>query len=98
MLTLTIGVACLYAGLFVFNLGLATFLVPNSLLTSMLSSPVSFGSYVSLAWGFTTMGIVAGALGSSLETDQAVRQAAYGYRESQRRAQYRDEDNNSGQS
>lgn len=91
VLTLTIGVACLWAGLFVINLGLATFLVPSSLLASMVSSQVTFGTYVSLAWGFTTMGVVAGALGSSLETDQAVRQAAYGYRESQRRATYQDD-------
>lgn len=93
VLTLTIGVTCLYAGLLAINLGLASFLVPSSLLTSQLSSPVTFGSYVSLAWGFTTMGVVAGALGSSLESDQAVRQAAYGYRESQRRARYQDEGN-----
>lgn len=91
VVTLTIGVSCLYVGLFAINLGLASFLVPSSLLTSMLSSPVTFGSYVSLAWGFTTMGVVAGALGSSLETDQAVRQAAYGYRESQRRARYQED-------
>ena len=92
VLTLTIGVACLYGGLLVINLGLATFLVPSSLLGSMVSSQVTFGTYVSLAWGFTTMGVVAGALGSSLETDQAVRQAAYGYRESQRRAAHQDGD------
>ncbi|WP_459155861.1 hypothetical protein [Salinifilum ghardaiensis] len=44
------------------------------------------GTYVTLARGFTTMGAVAGALGSSLGSDRAVRQAAYGYREEQRRA------------
>lgn len=94
--TLTIGVGCLYAGLFVINLAVAAFLVPSSLLASTLSSPATFGTYLALAWGFTTMGVVAGALGSSLESDQAVRQAAYGYRESQRRARHQD-DNEHGE-
>ncbi|WP_051111760.1 hypothetical protein [Sciscionella marina] len=84
--TLIIGVACLYLGLFVVNLAIAAFLVPTSLLTSTVGS-ASVGMYVALAWGFTTMGVIAGALGSSLESDQAVRQAAYGYREQQRRAE-----------
>lgn len=83
--TLTIGVSCFYLALLIINFGVAAFLVPSKLLISTLSSPVHVGTYLALAWGFTTMGVVAGALGSSLETDQAVRQAAYGYRESQRR-------------
>lgn len=90
--TLTIGVGCLYGSLFVINLGVASFLVPSSLLASTVSAPATFGTYLALAWGFTTMGVVAGALGSSLESDQAVRQAAYGYRESQRRARHQDHD------
>lgn len=85
VLTLGVGVGCFYVGLFVINAAVAGFLVPSSLLTSTLGSPVTIGSYLSLAWGFTTMGVVAGALGSSLEDDATVRQAAYGYREAQRR-------------
>lgn len=84
--TLTIGVGCLYGGLFVLNLGMGAFLVPTSVLTSMVGTS-DFTTYCTLAWGFTTMGVVAGALGSSLESDQAVRQAAYGYREQQRRTE-----------
>ncbi|WP_338598690.1 5,10-methylene-tetrahydrofolate dehydrogenase [Saccharopolyspora sp. SCSIO 74807] len=90
VLTLTIGVSVMYAGLFVINLLVALFLVPTNLLTSTLGH-AEFSVYVSLAWGFTTMGVVAGALGSSLESDQAVRQAAYGYREEQRRGERRRE-------
>lgn len=88
VITLTIGVGCMYLGLFVINLGLAVFLIPMPLLSSLISSSAAQpGTYVALAWGFTTMGIIAGALGSSLESDHAVRQAAYGYREQQRRAE-----------
>ncbi len=87
VLTLAIGVGCLYAGLFVVNLGIALFLVMPGLLTSTLGHPATWTTYMSLAWGFTTMGVIAGALGSSMESDRAVRQAAYGYREEQRRAE-----------
>lgn len=88
VLTLSAGVACMYAGLFVINLGVAAFLVPSSLLTSTLGHPADATTYVTLAWGFTTMGMIAGAMGSSLESDRSVRQAAYGYREQRRRAEY----------
>ncbi|GAB3693494.1 hypothetical protein [Saccharopolyspora tripterygii] len=85
--TLTIGIGVMYIGLFVVNLAVATFIVPPSLLASSLGHPADFTRYLALAWGFTTMGVIAGALGSSLESDQAVRQAAYGYREEQRRSE-----------
>ncbi|TDC91535.1 hypothetical protein E1161_16090 [Saccharopolyspora aridisoli] len=85
--TLTIGIGVMYFGLFAVNLVVALFLVPPHLLASTLGHPADFTRYLALAWGFTTMGVVAGALGSSLESDQAVRQAAYGYREDQRRGE-----------
>lgn len=86
--TLTIGVGCLYVGLLVINLVVASFLVPLPLIASTISAEAATPStYIALAWGFTTMGVLAGALGSSLESDEAVRQAAYGYREQQRRGQ-----------
>lgn len=90
VLTLTVGVGCLYIGLFAVNVGVASYLVPPTLLSSMVGH-AGWESYVSLAWAFTTMGVIAGALGSGLESDAAVRQAAYGYRENQRHLQLRRE-------
>ncbi|MFD2397022.1 hypothetical protein ACFSVJ_09705 [Prauserella oleivorans] len=91
LLTLTIGVVVLYAILFVVNVVLATLIVPSSLLSSTVGRTAGLGTYLSVAWAFTTLGAIAGALGSSLETDHAVRQAAYGYRESTRRAEHQRE-------
>ncbi len=86
MLTLGLGVGTMYIGLFLVNIGAAWFLLPPAVLASNLLHAPDGGTYVNLAWGFTTMAVVAGALGSSLESDRAVRQAAYGYREERRRA------------
>lgn len=86
VLTLTIGVGALYVGLFLVNVGIAWFLVSPPLLGQTLGHSAGWPTYLSLAWGCTTMGIVAGALGSGLESERAVRQAAYGYREQQRRS------------
>ncbi|SDQ16213.1 hypothetical protein [Actinopolyspora saharensis] len=83
--TLVIGIGFFYSGLFAINFLIAALLVPVSLLVSILGSSVTIATYLSLAWGFTTMGVIAGALGANLETEQTVRQAAYGYREAQRR-------------
>lgn len=90
VLTLLTGVLLLYGCLFVVNMGVATLLVPSELVSSTLGKPASVGTYLSLAWGFTTLGVLAGAVGSSLESDEVVRQVAYGYREQQRRRERED--------
>ncbi|RCW46037.1 hypothetical protein DFQ14_102339 [Halopolyspora algeriensis] len=97
VLTLGIGVGCLYAALFLINLTATVFLIDAALLQSKLGHPTGFGSYLVLAWGATSMGVAAGALGSGLESDSAVRQAAYGYREEQRRAEQQELDRNARQ-
>ena len=96
LLTLIIGVVALLLILLVVNFLLAWLILPASLLTSMLGTETGVGTYLAVAWAFTTLGGIAGALGSSLETDQAVRQAAYGYRESRRRAEYQEHESSSG--
>jgi hypothetical protein len=88
VLTLGMGVVFLYVVLFAVYFGVGAFLVDPSVLGRMLGHPVGWTSYLTLAWGSTTMGVIAGALGSGLESDAAVRQAAYGYREEQRQTEY----------
>lgn len=91
VLTVGIGVACFFAALFVINLGAGALLITPDLLSSKLGHPSSVTDYLDLAWATSCMGVAAGALGSGLEDDAAVRQAAYGYRESQRRSAHQDE-------
>lgn len=84
--TLLVGVSAMFCVLFVVNLAISLLLIPTDLMSSSVRAGVGWFDYVELAWGFTAMGMVAGALGSSFESDDAVRQAAYGYRERRRRA------------
>ncbi|WP_246155214.1 5,10-methylene-tetrahydrofolate dehydrogenase [Saccharopolyspora hirsuta] len=86
--TLSLGVACLYAVVCVVSLAGALTLIDAGVLAKMLGHSADWPTYARLAWMVASMALIAGALGSSLETDAAVRQAAYGYREEQRRAQH----------
>lgn len=59
--------------------------VPGGYLQSTLRHPVSPGTYLILAWMTTSLATVAGALGSGLEDEETVREAAYGYRQRRRK-------------
>ena len=65
--------------------------VPNGYLQSTLGHPAGFGEYLILSWFTASLSLVAGALGSSLEDEDTVREAAYGYRQ-RRRNEDADED------
>ncbi len=90
--TLVIGVACLYIVVYLINLAAALCILDSAVVSRTLGHPTSWSTYAQLAWMVSSMALIAGALGSSLESDAAVRQAAYGYREEQRRAAVAKED------
>ena len=77
--TVVIGVLALYGTLLVLNLVGAFLLVPRQSLTDALGHKASVASMAGLAWLATSIATVGGALGAGLETDEAVREAAYSY-------------------
>lgn len=89
--TLTTAVIAYYILLYVLFLMAVAFFVPPDLFASTvgLGEEVTFGHYFQLAWLVTSVATVAGALGSGLEDDKAVRKIMYGDRQSQR---YKEED------
>ncbi|MEU5846242.1 hypothetical protein [Saccharopolyspora shandongensis] len=92
---LTIGVACCHV-LFVITLIGSTAVISVDYLGKQLGHAATFIDYASLFWLASSMGTVAGALGSSLETETAVRRATYSRRECERRARRRRESREQG--
>jgi hypothetical protein len=84
VLTVVLGVACLYMALLVATLAAAWFLITGELLSQNLQHRVGWPDYVTIAWLASSIATVGGALGSGLESDEAVRAAAYGYRQQER--------------
>jgi hypothetical protein len=82
--TLLLGVACMYGLLYVAALAVSALVIDPGYLQSQLHHRVGFGDYAALAWLASSIGVVAGALGSSLDSEEAVRKAAYGRRERER--------------
>ena len=78
--TVLIGVVALYAALFLLSLAAGLLLVVPSLLSAALGHPVGLGDYAELAWLTSSLATVGGALGAGLESDEAVREAAYTHR------------------
>jgi hypothetical protein len=82
--TLAIGVSCMYAILFALALLAAVVLIDSGYLAQTLGHPAGVDSYLNLVWLSSSVGIVAGALGSSLEDEETVRKATYSRRERER--------------
>lgn len=85
VLTVVIGVGCMYALLFAATLVGALTVISSEYLSTTLDHDVGVLDYARIAWLAASMGTVAGALGSGLESETAVRQAAYSRREAERR-------------
>jgi hypothetical protein len=78
--TVGIGVAVLYAAIFVAMLAAALLLVPAGLLGRVLGHPAGVADEVQLAWLAASLATLGGALGAALETRETMREAAYTYR------------------
>ncbi len=90
VVSLTIGVASWYLLLFVVTFAGAFTVIESGYLARSLGHPVELGDYLTLAWLASSMGTFAGALGSSLESEEAVYRAAYSKRERERRRRSRE--------
>ena len=77
--TVVLGVLALYLALLLLTMVGTLLLVPSGLLAGALGHPIGFGDQVEVAWLAASVATVGGALGAGLETDEAVREAAYRY-------------------
>jgi len=85
LLTLMSGVLICYVALYVVNLAWAYFILDPDAMASDVHGPVGHGDLFILAWFVASAATVGGGLGSGLETDEAIRAAAYSKREQDRR-------------
>jgi len=85
LLTLTIGVLICYLALYGVNLAWALFVLDPGVMKTSVRSSVGYGDIFVLAWFVASAATVGGGLGSGLESDDAIRAAAYSKREEDRR-------------
>ena len=79
-LTLLLGAASLYVEVFALTIGTAALVIDPGVLGKALGHHADVGDYVALAWLASSLATITGGLGAGLESDEAVREAAYGYR------------------
>jgi len=85
LVTLTIGVLICYLALYVVNLAWALFVLDPVVMGGYLHTSLGYGDLFVLSWFVASAATVGGALGSGLESDEAIRAAAYSKREEERR-------------
>jgi uncharacterized membrane protein len=78
--TLTIGIVSLYLAVFAVSLAAAALLIDQSLFAQQTHQGAAVGDYLRLAWLASSLATVGGAVGAALESDTAVREAAYAHR------------------
>lgn len=85
VLTLSAGAVLCYGALYVVNLAWGFFVLDPSVMGEYVRLPLDHGDLFLLAWFVTSAATVGGALGSGLETNEAIRAATYSQREQERR-------------
>lgn len=78
--TIVVGILSLYAEVFAVVLLGAVLLIDSDLLSDAIGHSAGVVDYLRLTWLVTSLATVGGALGGALESDDAVREAAYAYR------------------
>jgi hypothetical protein len=78
-ITVFLGVVTLFAALLAITTASAVAVIAADVLRSELGHPVGFGDYLRVGLVLSMLATIGGALGSALESDEVVRQAAYGY-------------------
>ncbi|MGW3911957.1 hypothetical protein ACWEBX_10570 [Streptomyces sp. NPDC005070] len=91
VMTVGFGVLVCYGGLIVINLVWALFILNDQVFASTTRTPLSAAEYWTLSWFVASVATVGGALGSGLESDEAIRAAAYSKREQERRQMLQDD-------
>ncbi len=85
LVTLTTGVIICYLALYLVNLLWALFVLDPTVLGGYLHASLGYGDLLVLSWFVASAATVGGALGTGLESDEAIRAAAYSKREEERR-------------
>jgi signal transduction histidine kinase len=85
LVTLATGVLICYLGLYVVNLVWALFVLDPVVMGGYLHASIGYGDLFLLTWFVASAATVGGALGTGLESDEAIRAAAYSKREEERR-------------
>ncbi|MFJ1807855.1 MULTISPECIES: hypothetical protein [unclassified Streptomyces] len=91
VVTVAIGVLVCYVGLMVINWVWALFILNDQVFASVTRTPLHAEEYLTLSWFVASVATVGGALGSGLESDDAIRAAAYSKREQERRHMLQDD-------
>jgi hypothetical protein len=78
--TIALAVVSLYAEAFVIVVPASALLIDSSLFGQTVGHAVGVADYLRLDWLVCSLATVGGALGSALESDAAVREAAYAHR------------------
>ncbi|WP_314423286.1 hypothetical protein [uncultured Microbacterium sp.] len=91
LLTLTIGISICYLALYVVNLAWGFFVLDLTVMSDALGRPVDIPELFVLTWFVASAATLGGALGTGLESDDAIRAATYSKREEDRRARLADE-------
>jgi uncharacterized membrane protein len=80
LITVNFGIVVLYVAVCVLSLAAAGLMIPSSVLSTNIGHHADFADYLRLALLVSALATVGGALGGALESDAAVREAAYAHR------------------